>query len=1273
MIIQICHCLAAVFTVGLLFSIGDRPLLAQIQPDHTLGAEQSVVIPSMIQGLPSAMINGGAQRGVNLFHSFLNFNVAEGQRVYFGNPMGVLNILTRITGNNPSAILGTLGVDGGANLFLLNPNGILFGANSRLDIRGSFTATTANSFQFPNGSQFSAVQPDAPPLLTINITPGLQYGTVPAKITNAGNLEVGSNLTLTAGGVVSMGQLTAPNGEIALAAVAGNAQINQVSAQTATLSAQNDLILLESQLATTRDLTLTAQNTVQIRDSVSAPFIAQASGKLVVQGNQAIDIFALNHANSGLFSGGDMLLRSPNAITGDAHYWTGGNFRIEQLNHQLGNLVSPNDPIIRASGDVTLNGYRGASLHIFAGGKVTILGGVTINSAGAAADTIRETVTLSNGKTLNLDGAAVPTLDIRAGTNAFSTPGVTTSSIFFITPAGSLASANLVLPAIGADIVIGDINVTAPNGVVFLTNSYAPNQALPGGNITVNGTNFFGNGSGIRTVSLTGNGGSVTIDARNQLTLNAPINTSTPNPNINTGNAGSINLLANNGITVNDLIDSRSVLGNAGNVVISTQNQAILNAQIATASTAGNSGSVMVDGQKGVTANSTIDTRSGFGSGGDVILESNNQLLVNAPIITQSVRDSSGSVVLNGQNGLTTNGEIDTRSEGGNAGHVTLLSGNRIQVDRSIRTDVKPGSIGNAGNIQVNAPQITLRNGAQLSANTFGSGSGGNIQINARQLTLQNNAQLSALTGDDLRNSPLATTNSGAGGNITLNITDSINLLNQSVITVQTNQLSSGNAGTLSIKTKQMNLQDGSFLSGVTLGQGRGGNLRLDLADTLTVTGTNTANTQSGIFLNAFKSGNAGSLEILNARQVTVQGGALISASANATGQAGNITINTPDGIVRVTGVSNNPGGLTASSILSETQNSGRAGDILIKAQQLLVQDGGQVSAQTIATGQAGTLTVNATERVEVTGTNGMFNSRLFFNSAGVGKAGGIRIQTNRLSLTDGGQITVSGTGSGVSGNIDVAADSITLRNQGAIRATTTLSEGGNIFLRLSDPGISIWMQNNSEISAEAAQFANAGNLTLDAAGAIISRSLADNNDIVANAIFGRGGKIDATATLILGFRQFQGQRTPESDFTSRAGNLLFPGEININALDSPTPLPLPQNFPNAPLTESCIATPSVTSSVRPANRFFDAGRGGLPPNPGEALSSSALWNDTRTKVPMPIATPTSTSSQPSPTDPEALVEATGWIVAADGTVTLVADGDAAFPLPSQPHLPCSI
>ncbi|MEQ8996542.1 MAG: filamentous hemagglutinin N-terminal domain-containing protein, partial [Coleofasciculus sp. B1-GNL1-01] len=88
------------------------PAIAQIQPDTTLGAEQSIVTPNVdIKGLPADLIEGGAIRDTNLFHSFLEFNVGEGGRVYFANPTGIETIFSRVTGNDVSNILGTLGVN----------------------------------------------------------------------------------------------------------------------------------------------------------------------------------------------------------------------------------------------------------------------------------------------------------------------------------------------------------------------------------------------------------------------------------------------------------------------------------------------------------------------------------------------------------------------------------------------------------------------------------------------------------------------------------------------------------------------------------------------------------------------------------------------------------------------------------------------------------------------------------------------------------------------------------------------------------------------------------------------------------------------------------------------------------------------------------------------------------------------------------------------------------------------------------------------------------
>ena len=148
---------------ALVVSSTENNALAQIVPDETLDNANSVVVPdAKIRGRAAELIEGGAIRNINLFHSFLEFNVNEGQRVYFANPVGIENVLTRVTGSNASEILGTLGVDGVANLFLLNPNGIIFGKGAELDLRGSFVGSTADSILFGDGEEFTLAFQTAP-------------------------------------------------------------------------------------------------------------------------------------------------------------------------------------------------------------------------------------------------------------------------------------------------------------------------------------------------------------------------------------------------------------------------------------------------------------------------------------------------------------------------------------------------------------------------------------------------------------------------------------------------------------------------------------------------------------------------------------------------------------------------------------------------------------------------------------------------------------------------------------------------------------------------------------------------------------------------------------------------------------------------------------------------------------------------------------------------------------------------------------------------------
>ncbi|BAY33525.1 filamentous hemagglutinin-like protein [Nostoc carneum NIES-2107] len=1121
------------FFIPSLFVLVSTPAKAQITPDNTLGAEASSITPNtLINGANADLINGGAQRGGNLFHSFTEFNINDGQRVYFGNPSGVQNILTRVTGGNASNILGTLGVNGIANLFLINPNGIVFGQNARLDVRGSFVGTTANAVQFGNQGIFSATNPQAPPLLTVNPS-ALLFNQINQSgiINRSRQLAIPGSFYLIGGNITFDGGIAASVGNrLELGAVAGTGNVELIN----------------------------SGNQMQLAFPDGAP-----KADIVLQNNA----FAVTSGGGAITVNADDISLSGNSFISSV---------LQPGEGQPG--VAAGEVVVNATGDVTLDNVSNISSRGFEN-SLGDTGNIVIN-----AQSIRltnQSIIDSNG-TRNRGNIILNIKDYVSLDNSF----ITTSGIF--NPIGKA----------------GDITITTGN--INLSNqstiSSANNGQGQGGKITLKAQEAISlSGSDISSASTASGFGQVNdlpsgdIEIKTRTLKLDGSNTLISSLNLDEGRGGNIQIFADDSILLNGLaliLSSSTGQGDAGNIQLETRSLTLTNGgNIGTQSAGlGNSGNLLVNASDSVTLSGTttfinpltgdtsitgsrlttsafgtgqsgqltintqrlsisdggdITTRSGeVGRGGDLTINAKDlvEVVGNSPNNLSTISTSTigsgdaGSMRINtGLLSIRDGGRVLTSTFGkGNGGNLTVNANRSLELIGTSADGVffsgllstAESSTGNAGDLTITTPDLLVRDGAQVSTGTFGAGKGGNLFVNASNkvelIGISTNGQTisalgtSAQTGSSGNAGNLTietkdllvrdgatvitgTSGTGNGGNLTVNASGSVevigasaNGLSKSRLSTSTNPGLTGNAGDLTINAQNLLVRDGG-VDAATFGQGKGGNLtfnvtgKVELIDTSTdvsIFTTVATSTQAG------STGDAGDLTI-NAQDLFVRDGAQIITSTSGRGKAGNLTINA-SGKVELIGTSADG---SVSSGLGASTNQGSTGDagkLTITTQDLIVRNGAAISTATFGAGKGGNLTVNAANNVELTGTSvdGRFLSGLSASAyaGSTGDAGNLQVDTQNLLVRDGAQVFTGTFSAGKAGNLTVNASrqveligrSANGRFPSGLLASAEPNSTGNAGdLKVDTPQLLV--RNGAEVLVNSRGTGNAGIMSINA------------------------------------------------------------------------------------------------------------------------------------------------------------------------------------------------
>jgi filamentous hemagglutinin family protein len=765
-------------------------------------------------------ITGGVTRGQNTFHSFQDFSVPTNGTATFLNPIGNQGIITRVTGSLFSDINGTVNTQG-ANFLLINPNGIVFGPSTQLNVGRVFAASTGNSVDLVDGAgkllTFGVNSIGDAPLLAIdpqvifNVS-RLNTGVNNGEIKNFGTLKTNNSNQFIGllGGNISLegGKIVAPGGRVELG---GLTAVGKVEVDHAENSPRWNFPVpvdaLQDSSASRANISLSNQASIDVRDAGKGDIVVNVQDLKLSEGSYLRA--GIVSESGGLSSiAGDIKVLATGKVSLDSKSFirnnittsgNGGNINIEANSLSLTKESDIN--IVNAgSGNTGSLILKIKDEIIFKDSEVNnlLIGRNGIGKSGNI-DITANNVSLygSNIKSSNDGQGLQGSLEINTKDN-FS---LSNSFVATLSKNGSVNNNN-----IGGDININSGSVILDNASFIFTDANRPGNS---GNINLNARSLIlNNNSRIASFSLdsTRGGGNIKLKITDVISIFGLSNIFSSLTEKNVGNSGDINIDTGS-LFLQDMAEissKNSGTGNSGELVVKASGIIKLTGESTISSQArgrGDSGRIEINAGVLLLDKSIIESlNTASGNSGDISIKISDQVnIVGASINTSFFGGGIVSLV---------RGSSSIEDSNGNSGNITIIA-KSISSNNAFGIATSNFGTGKVGGIKLAATDfISLSGIGVVSVNSLGQKAGdssGNITIDSPKVVLNDGFQITS------------TSSSKDGGNINIS-------------TLPASDLGSNSLGSVNSTTNLLFLRNGSKI--ITNAEspegGNGGNININ-------------------------------------------------------------------------------------------------------------------------------------------------------------------------------------------------------------------------------------------------------------------------------------------------------------------------------------------------------------------------------------------------------------------------------------------------------------